>query len=94
MKPQRLGAREILLTSMDCDGTKDVSTSRSRGPSPVSSTSRSSPVGERARSSTSLGPWSRRTLMPYSAASVFHFGTYTVHQVKEAMAAAGAPVRL
>ena len=28
------------------------------------------------------------------AASVFHFGTYTVHEVKEAMARAGVPVRL
>jgi len=28
------------------------------------------------------------------AASVFHFGTFTVRQVKEAMAAAGVPVRL
>ena len=28
------------------------------------------------------------------AASVFHFGTYTVREVKEAMARAGVPVRL
>ena len=28
------------------------------------------------------------------AASVFHFGTYTVKQVKEYMAAQGIPVRL
>ena len=28
------------------------------------------------------------------AASVFHFGTFTVEQVKEHMAAAGIPVRL
>ena len=28
------------------------------------------------------------------AASIFHFGTYTIHEAKEALAAAGVPVRL
>jgi cyclase len=76
-----LGAGEILLNSMDADGTKAgfdlelIAAVRKRW-----STSRSSPAGARARSSTSRRR-SRRGADAVLAASVFHFGLVTVDQV-------------
>ena len=60
----RRGAGEILLTSMDADGTKQASTARSLAPSRVRWTSRSSPRAGWASSSTSPKASSRARPMP------------------------------
>ena len=91
---ERLGSGEILLTSMDCDGTKDgfdIDLTR---------------AVTRAINIPVIASGGAGTLDHFAevvveadadavlAASVFHFGTYTVREVKEAMAKAGVPVRL
>jgi len=88
-----LGAGEILLTSMDRDGTGqgfDLDLLRAvcgavRVPVVASGgvgTLQDFVAGARAGATGLL------------AASVFHFGTFTVAEVKAALAAAGLPVRL
>ncbi len=88
------GAGEILLASMDRDGTKDgfdIDLTRA-----VTST-----VGVPVIASGGAGHPDHFAEVVLEgdadavlAASVFHFGELTVRQVKEAMAAAGVPVRL
>jgi cyclase len=90
---QSLGAGEILLTSMDRDGTQSgfdldllrAVTNAVRLPVVVSGgvgTIEHFIEGARAGATGLL------------AASVFHFGTFTVPQVKQALAQAGLPMRL
>lgn len=88
------GAGEILLTSMDRDGTKDgfdVALTRavSRAvPVPVIA---SGGVGALEHFAEGVIEGEADAVL---AASVFHFGTYTIREVKEYMAAQGIPVRL
>lgn len=90
----RRGAGEILLTSMDRDGTKDgfdiaLTRAVSRAvPIPVIA---SGGVGSLEHFAEGVIDGEADAVL---AASVFHFGTYTVKQVKEYMAAQGIPVRL
>ena len=91
---QRLGSGEILLTSMDCDGTKDgydIDLTRAV----------TSAVNIPVIASGGAGTLDHFAEVAIEAdadavlaASVFHFGTFTVREVKEAMARAGVPVRL
>jgi cyclase len=89
-----LGAGEILLTSMDRDGTKlgfDVALTRAVSdavPVPVIA---SGGVGtlDHLVDGIRLGHASA-----VLAASIFHFGTYTIGEAKRHLAAAGIPVRL
>lgn len=89
-----LGAGEILLTSMDADGTRDGFD--------LELTARvSEAVGVPVIASGGAGTLEhiRRVLTDGKAdaalaASIFHYGTCTVRQVKEHLAAAGVPVRL
>jgi imidazole glycerol-phosphate synthase subunit HisF len=89
-----LGAGEILLTSMDRDGTKagfDLRLTRAVSaavPVPVVA---SGGVGtlQHFVEGVTLGGASA-----VLAASVFHFGQFTIGEVKAHMAAAGVPVRL
>lgn len=87
------GAGEILLTSMNRDGTKDgydVALTRA-----VSSAVRIPVIasgGVGALEHFAEGAKAGATGL--LAASVFHFGTFTVGQVKEALSAEGIPVRL
>jgi cyclase len=89
----RLGAGEILLTSMDRDGTKsgfDIELTRAVAdavPVPVIA---SGGVGtlDHLVDGVKIGHASA-----VLAASIFHFGTYTVQQAKEHLARAGIPVR-
>ena len=92
---ERLGAGEILLTSMDCDGTKDGYdiAADARGHA-RRSTSPSSRAAERASSTTSPRSVIEADADAVLAASVFHFGEFTVRQVKEAWPPHGVPVRL
>ena len=91
---QALGAGEIVLTSMDADGTCD---------------GYDLPVTAAVSSAVSIpvvasgGAGNPNHLVDAIlvgkadaalAASIFHFGQYTINETKEAMAAAGIPVRL
>ena len=89
-----LGAGEILLTSMDRDGTKegfDLALTRAVAravPIPVIA---SGGVGTLEHFAEGIIEGEADAVL---AASVFHFGTYSIRQVKEYMAAQGIPVRL
>ena len=90
----RRGAGEILLTSMDRDGTKDgfdlaLTRAVSRAvPIPVIA---SGGVGTLEHFAEGILEGEADAVL---AASVFHFGTFTIRQVKEYMASQGIPVRL
>jgi imidazole glycerol-phosphate synthase subunit HisF len=89
-----LGAGEILLTSMDRDGTKEgVHLDLTRAVSEAVSVPviASGGIGtlEHAVDAVKLGKADA-----VLAASVFHYGTFTVRQVKDALNGAGIPVRL
>ena len=90
----RRGAGEILLTSMDRDGTKDgfdlaLTRSVARAvPIPVIA---SGGVGELEHFAEGIIEGEADAVL---AASVFHFGVFSVRQVKEYMASQGIPVRL
>lgn len=90
----RLGAGEILLTSMDADGTKDgydiaLTRAVSRAVSiPVIASGGAGTVEHMAEV---LREGEADAVL---AASVFHFGQYTVADVKHHLAAEGIPVRL
>ena len=89
----RRGAGEILLTSMDRDGTKqgfDCELTRAVSdavPVPVIA---SGGVGALAHFAQGVRDGHASALL---AASVFHFGTFTIAEVKASLAAAGIPVR-
>lgn len=89
-----LGAGEILLTSMDADGTKagyDLAlTAAIAGAVPVPVIA-SGGAGDLLHMREALTAGRADAVL---AASVFHYGTYTIRQVKEYLAAAGIPVRL
>ena len=90
----RRGAGEILLTSMDRDGTKDgfdlaLTRAVARAvPIPVIA---SGGVGTLEHFAEGIIEGEADAVL---AASVFHFGTYSVRQVKEYMASQGIPARL
>lgn len=89
-----LGAGEILLTSMDRDGTKqgfDLELTRAVSdavPVPVIA---SGGVGTLQHLVEGVTQGHADAVL---AASIFHFGEYSIHQAKEAMQAAGVEVRL
>lgn len=87
------GAGEILLTSMDRDGTKDgydVALTRAIAKAVHIPVIASGGVGTREHFVEGAKAGATGLL----AASVFHFGTFTVAQVKETLSDAGIPVRL
>lgn len=90
----RRGAGEILLTSMDRDGTKsgfDIPLTRAVAravPIPVIA---SGGVGTLEHFAEGILDGEADAVL---AASVFHFGTFSIRQVKEYMASQGIPVRL
>jgi cyclase len=89
-----LGAGEILLTSMDRDGTKlgyDIPLTRAVAdavPVPVIA---SGGVGTLEHLVAGIRDGGATAVL---AASIFHFGEFTVRQAKEYMAKSGLPVRL
>jgi cyclase len=89
-----LGAGEILLTSMDRDGTKagyDLALTRAIAdavPVPVIA---SGGVGNLDHMVDGIEKGGATAVL---AASIFHFGEFTVRQAKDHMARAGLPVRL
>jgi cyclase len=91
---ERRGAGELLLTSMDCDGTKDgydIDLTRAITSTVNIPVIASGGAGELDHFAEVVLEADADAVL---AASVFHFGELTVHEVKEAMAAHGIPVRL
>lgn len=89
-----LGAGEILLTSMDKDGTKsgfDLEITRQIADAVSVPVIASGGVGtlDHLVDGVKLGHASA-----VLAASIFHFGTFTIGQAKQHMAAAGLPIRI
>ena len=89
-----LGAGEILLTSMDRDGTKsgfDVALTRSVADAVSVPLIASGGVGNLDHLVDGIREGHATAVL---AASIFHFGEYTIRQAKEHMAGAGLPMRL
>jgi cyclase len=91
---ERRGAGEILLTSMDADGTKD-------GYDIELTSAVSSSVGIPVIASGGAGTLDHLLQVLQKgkadavlAASIFHFGEYTIADAKQFLAANGIPVRL
>jgi cyclase len=91
---ERLGAGEILLTSMDRDGTKDgfdLPLTRAVTDAVNIPVIASGGAGQLDHFAEVVVEADADAVL---AASVFHYGELSVRQVKEAMAAAGVSVRL
>ena len=88
------GAGEILLTSMDRDGTKagfDLPLTRAVADAVAVPVIASGGVGTLDHLVEGVTEGDASAVL---AASIFHFGTYSIREAKEHMAAAGIPVRL
>ena len=93
-KAQELGAGEILLTSMDRDGTKtgfDLPLTRAVADAVDIPVIASGGVGKLQRLADGVSLGGADAVL---AASIFHFGEYTVRQAKEFMRDQGIEVRL
>ncbi len=89
-----LGAGEILLTSMDRDGTKigyDLELTRAVADAVRAPVIASGGVGNLDHLVEGVRDGHAAAVL---AASIFHFGTYTIAQAKAHMAQAGLPMRL
>jgi imidazole glycerol-phosphate synthase subunit HisF len=89
-----LGAGEILLTSMDRDGTRqgfDIPLTRAVADAVTVPVIASGGVGTLDHLVAGIRDGHATAVL---AASIFHFGEYTVRQAKEYMARAGLPMRL
>lgn len=90
---QRLGAGEIVLTSMDRDGTKDgfdleITAAVSQAVTIPVVASGGAGCPEHLADAIAIGHADAAL-----AASIFHFGEYTIAETKRIMAARGLPVR-
>ncbi|WP_157670242.1 imidazole glycerol phosphate synthase subunit HisF [Chitinibacter sp. GC72] len=93
LKMQQLGAGEILLTSMDRDGTKigfNLPLTRAVSDAVDIPVIASGGVGNLQHLVDGVKQGHADAVL---AASIFHFGEYSVRQAKEAMHAAGIEVR-
>lgn len=91
---EQLGAGEIVLTSMDCDGTKDgydleITAAVSQAVSVPVVASGGAGCPDHLADAILLGKADAAL-----AASIFHFGEYTIRQTKQVMRDRGVPVRL
>jgi cyclase len=89
-----LGAGEILLTSMDRDGTKkgyDLALTRAIADAVTVPVIASGGVGTLEHMVEGIRDGHATAVL---AASIFHFGEHSVREVKAYMAKAGLPVRL
>ncbi len=94
IEAERLGAGEILLTSMDRDGTQDgydVPLTRAITRKLNIPVIASGGAGQLEHFAEVVVEADADAVL---AASTLHYGTFTVRQIKESMAAAGIPVRL
>src|SRR6195256_6187635 len=93
-KMQRLGAGEILLTSMDRDGTRegfDLALTRAVADAVDVPVIASGGVGKLAHMIAGVREGHASAVL---AASIFHFGQYTIRQAKDSLQSAGIPVRV
>ncbi len=91
---ERLGAGEILLTSMDRDGTKagfDLELTRAVSDAVSIPVIASGGVGTLQHLADGVTTGRADAVL---AASIFHFGEYTVGEAKRFMAAQGIPMRI
>ncbi|PWR22516.1 imidazole glycerol phosphate synthase subunit HisF [Zavarzinia aquatilis] len=89
-----LGAGEILLTSMDRDGTKagfDIGLTRAVSDAVTVPVIASGGVGTLDHLADGILEGHASAVL---AASIFHFGTFSIREAKEHMAARGVPMRL
>jgi cyclase len=89
-----LGAGEILLTSMDRDGTKsgfDIELTRAVADAVAVPVIASGGVGTLDHLVAGVKEGHASAVL---AASIFHFGEFTIEQAKRHMARAGLPMRL
>ena len=91
---ERLGAGEIVLTSMDCDGTKDgydleITAAVSEAVTIPVVASGGAGRPEHLADAITIGKADAAL-----AASIFHFGEFTIEETKRVMAERGIPVRL
>jgi len=89
-----LGAGEILLTSMDRDGTRqgfDIPLIRAIADAVTVPVIASGGVGNLDHMVAGIRDGHATAVL---AASIFHFGEYTIRQAKDHMAKAGLPIRL
>jgi cyclase len=89
-----LGAGEILLTSMDRDGTKsgfDIALTRAVSNAVAVPVVASGGVGTLDHLVAGIRDGGATAVL---AASIFHFGEFTIGEAKRHMAAAGLPMRL
>jgi cyclase len=89
-----LGAGEILLTSMDRDGTKagfDIPLTRAIADRVTVPVIASGGAGTLDHLTAGIRDGHATAVL---AASIFHFGEFTIRQAKEHMAKAGLPMRL
>jgi cyclase len=91
---ESLGAGEIVLTSMDCDGTKDgydleITAAVSRAVSIPVVASGGAGCPDHMADAILIGQADA-----VLAASIFHFGQYTIAATKRKMAERGIPVRI
>jgi len=94
VRMEKAGAGEILLTSMDRDGTQagyDVPLTRAVSRAVSIPVIASGGVGTIEHLYDGLTAGEADAVL---AASIFHYGTYTIRQCKEYLMARGVPVRL
>ena len=94
IEAERLGAGEILLTSMDADGTKegfDIELTKAVTDAVNIPVIASGGAGSMESMHEVLEKANADAVL---AASIFHYGERTIHEVKEYLAAQGMPIRL
>lgn len=93
-KVESLGAGEILLTSMDCDGTQegyDLDLTRRISEAVGIPVIASGGAGNLEHLYEAFAIGKADAVL---AASIFHFGTYTIHGAKNYLAEKGIPMRI
>jgi len=93
IKAEKLGAGEILLTSMDADGTQagyDIELTRAVSEAVNIPVIASGGAGTLESLSEVLDQGKADAVL---AASIFHYGTYTIKETKEFLKRNGVPVR-
>ncbi|QDU54964.1 imidazole glycerol phosphate synthase subunit HisF [Aeoliella mucimassa] len=91
---EELGAGEIVLTSMDCDGTKDgydLEITRAVSEAVTIPVVASGGAGKPEHLADAILEGKADAAL---AASIFHFGEYTIEETKQVMAERGIPVRM
>lgn len=92
-RAEALGAGEILLTSMDCDGTRDgydIELTRVVSEAVTIPVIASGGAGSLEHLYQALSAGKASAVL---AASIFHFGEFTIAEAKEYLAARGLPMR-